>query len=150
MVSVILISIICSVIGTVICTVSAKLYYDYQKYRKSEYSGVWYDEILDDNGNVVKKDEYDIKHDQRTHTIKGTIKRYYPEGQNHRQWSMNGVIDDRFIIISFWRNGPQKSNGCIYAKLTEDFVYEGFYLEEHKEGTIDKTPIRLLRERSRN
>lgn len=143
----IIISIICSVIGTVICTIVGKVFYDWQKYKQSEFSGLWYDEIIDKKGEVEKRDEYNIKHNKKTHTITGTIKRYYPEEQKHRHWTLNGVIYDRYIIISFWHIGPQKSNGCIYAKLVDDFIYEGFYLEEHNEGVIDKTPIRLLRKK---
>ena len=59
---------------------------------------------------------------------------------------MNGAIDDGFFIASFWRNGPQKSNGCIYAKLIADELYEGYYLEEHN-GVIDKTPILLKKKK---
>lgn len=140
-------SIVCSVVATLICSFGAKMYLNYRKYKSSEYSGIWYDEIYDiKNPNVVvKRDEFNIRHNKKDHTITGTISRYFPEEQKHRKWSMNGVIYDRYVIISFWRIGPQKSNGCIYAKLSDDNIYDGFYLEEHEQGQIDKTPIRLFR-----
>ena len=57
---------------------------------------------------------------------------------------MNGVIDDGYFIASFWHDGPQKSNGCVYTKLTGDNRYDGYYLEEH-DGIIDRTPITLVK-----
>lgn len=115
---------------------------------ESEFSGNWLDEIYSDDSRatVIKRDRFYLKHDKHNHTVKGTIKRISPEDQIYREWECNGVIYDRFIILSFWRIGPQKSNGCIYAKLTRDRRYEGYYLEEHQTGEIDKTPISLIKE----
>lgn len=42
----------------------------------------------------------------------------------------------------------QKSRGCIYVKLFADFEFRGYYLEEHSDGTIDKTPLIIKRRES--
>lgn len=37
----------------------------------------------------------------------------------------------------------QKSRGCIYVKMKSNDDYQGFYLEEHQDGKIDKTPLTI-------
>ena len=34
-----------------------------------------------------------------------------------------------------------QDNQLIYKKLFADFEFRGYYLEEHSDGTIDKTPL---------
>lgn len=113
-------------------------------FRKSPYSGTWEDEIMNSNEEIEKRDTYQIKHNRRTNEIKGTISRYQPVDQNHRKWKMVGKIDGNYIIFSFWSEiSTHKSHGCVYLKHAEDNVFEGYYLEDHKDGKIDKTHIRL-------
>lgn len=142
-------SILSGIIATVICYSFQRAYKYAKTYKNSEYSGTWMDEIYSDDTRrrVIKKDRYEIKHNKKDHTIEGNIEREYPEKQRHRKWKFNGVIDGRYIILSFWSMDMQKSNGCIYAKLNDDYEYEGYYLEEH--GTaIDMTPIKLYKVRA--
>ncbi len=135
------------ILATFICLICKKIWDYIKKYRNSEYSGDWTDEIYDSEGNVLKRDNYNIKHNKKNNTIYGTIRRYYPEEQNHREWNFNGVIDGHYyIIFSFWSKDMQKSNGCVYAKLNDNYIYEGFYLEEHN-SIIDMTPIKLHKKR---
>lgn len=132
-----------SIIGAIICAAGGRLYFYLKLYKDSEYSGVWEDVIpAKPDGSPEKHDEFIIKHNKRTNTISGDIKRTFPSSQTTRNWKMNGVIDDGYFIASFWHDGPQKSNGCIYAKLMEDNRYDGYYLEEHN-GVIDQTAITL-------
>lgn len=132
-----------SIIGAFIWALGTKVYSYVKLYKDSEYSGIWEDSIPPkSDGTPAKLDEFTIKHNVRDNTITGTIKRIAPADQIARKWTLNGVIDDGFFIASFWRRGPQKSNGCLYAKLIADNTYEGYYLEEHN-GKIDQTPITL-------
>lgn len=132
-----------SIIGAIICTLGTKVYSYFRFYKDSPYSGEWEDLIpAKPDGSPEKRDIFTIKHNRRDNRITGTIRRISPLEQNTRKWVLNGVIDDGYFIASFWRHGPQKSNGCLYAKLTADNTYEGYYLEEHN-GTIDQTPLTL-------
>lgn len=132
-----------SIIGAIIWAVGVKMYSYFKFYKDSEYSGIWEDTIPSKpDGSPEKHDEFIIKYNKRTNTISGTIKRTFPQNQTNRTWVMNGVIDDGYFIASFWHDGPHKSNGCIYAKLTDDNRYDGYYLEEHN-GIIDQTPIMM-------
>lgn len=142
-------SVLSGVIATVICFGFERAYKYAKTYKNSEFSGTWVDEIYKDDTrkDIIKKDRYEIKHNRKNHTIEGTIEREYPEEQQHRKWNFNGVIDGRYIIFSFWSLDMQKSNGCVYAKLNNDYEYEGYYLEEHG-NTIDMTPIKLHKVRA--
>jgi len=122
------------------------------KSRKSEYTGKWNQFIYkqdDDNyqGEVIKQDQYDIKHAKVMYSgklvanIHGTIQRVSPAVQAHRRWDCIGYLDGDVLTILYQSMEAQKSRGCIYLRLTGDFEFRGFYLEEHKDGTIDKTPV---------
>lgn len=143
-------SVLSGVLATLICYLFKRAYIYVKTYRNSEYSGTWTDEIFEKGKSetVIKRDEFKIKHNKRNHTIEGTIKRIFPVEQNHRAWHSNGVIDGRYFILSFWSADMQKSNGCIYAKLIDDYEYKGYYLEEHAD-TIDMTPITIKKSRER-
>lgn len=43
--------------------------------------------------------------------------------------------------------GTHKSRGCAFLRHKKDDVYEGYYLEDHDDGIIDKTPIRLIKKK---
>lgn len=136
--------IVSGILATVVCFVVGIFFKYIKEYRNSEYSGEWVDEIYNINNlqEVIKRDRFQIKHNKKDNTIKGSIKRYYPEDQKHREWDFNGVIDGRFLILSFWGKNMQNSNGCVYVKLNNDYEYDGYYLEEHG-SVIDTTPIKL-------
>lgn len=128
-----------------------KGYEKLKNYKNSPYSGKWEDDIFEDDTKqkIVKKDEYIIQHNKRDNTLTGSIRRILPVEQKHREWKMQGVINGNYLIIVFWASPMQKSNGCIYAKLSGDYEYSGYYLEEY-EGIIDKTPIRLRKKDMKN
>lgn len=122
---------------------------DRRHYRKSPLTGEWEDEIWfeKDPFTIEKRDRFFLRHNTKTNKIEGEIKRYYPSTQNHREWYCSGKVDQSFLLIYFWsKDLTQRSNGSIYAKLqSSDRSYQGYYLEEHKDGTIDKTPIRIYK-----
>lgn len=98
-------------------------------YKKSEFSGKWKCEIFDENDNLVKADEYNIKHNKKTNVMSGKGTRCFPLDQNHRKWSCHGMINGEHIIVVFWSNNPMiKSDGSVYAVHKGDYVYEGWYL----------------------
>ncbi len=76
-----------------------------------------------------------------TVNIVGTISRVTPEEQNHRQWDVIGYLEGNVLTMLYQAKEAQKSRGCIYVKLFADFEFRGYYLEEHSDGTIDKTPL---------
>ena len=108
-------------------------------------SWTWKDEIYDENGNVVKKDIFTIKHNKRTNQITGHVKRVFPNEQTHRKWKCSGVITDNHFILSFWSNDLIMSDGCVYTVLVDDYTYEGYYLRGTKDQ-IYKIKIRLTKE----
>lgn len=94
---------------------------------------------------MIKRDIYKIKHNRKTNELRGHIKRYFPEDQSYREWEMVGKVDgDGYILICFWSKvKTYKSRGCIFTRHKGDNIFEGYYLEDHKDGKIDRTPIRL-------
>ena len=125
--------------------------------RSSKYSGKWIQMIYERNdysGIPVKKDVYNIKHKRIRYAgklvinVEGRIKRSYPENQNHRKWDVIGYLEGDVLTLLYQSQEGQKSRGCIYAKLYTDFEFRGFYLEEHKDGRIDKTPVIIKKNRS--
>lgn len=112
----------------------------------SKYTGKWADEIYDPGEkNIIKRDEYNLRHNKFTNRIKGSIKRVEPNDQRHREWVCTGIIDGDYLILTFWScKALLRSNGCIYAKHTGDNTFDGYYLEEHN-GVIDQTKIRLIK-----
>ena len=129
-----------------------KTYLGYLRIKKSEYTGKW-DQFIyaqDDDmyqGEVLKRDQYEIKHSKVKYTgnlvtnLCGTIQRVFPLEQTHRHWDFIGYLDGEVLTILYQAMEGQKSRGCIYLRLYRDFEFRGFYLEEHKDGNIDKTPV---------
>lgn len=126
------------------------------KIGKSLYSGCWVQKIYkndddDYSGEPIKIDEYLVDHKKFKYTgkltinISGTIRRLYPTNQSNRTWDFLGYLDGDVLTILYQSKEGQKSRGCIYVKLqyhqTEKDDFRGFYLEEHKDGTIDKNPL---------
>lgn len=112
----------------------------------SKHTGKWVDEIYDSSGiNIIKRDEYTLRHNKFSNKIRGSITRIEPNDQRHRQWICTGVIDGDYLILTFWSYKKLlKSNGCIYARHTGDNIFDGYYLEDHN-GVIDQTKIRLIK-----
>lgn len=112
--------------------------------RSGEYSGTWIDQILDDDGRVVKSDE--IKMKQRGKEIFGKIHRIVPENQNHRHYKFRGYVRGESILAIFWSTDESiRSFGSWHVKHVRDYVYEGFYLSLANDRGIEKIPIRLKR-----
>lgn len=122
------------------------------KISKSKFSGEWEQYIFADDNNTyegvpIKKDVYKLKHKKISYSgklvinIEGTIKRDSPSEQNHRKWDFIGYLDGDILTILYQSQEGQKSRGCIYVRLFKDFEFRGYYLEEHRDGTIDKTPL---------
>ena len=138
--------VITSLLGAIIGFFAHKLWDFFFLFRKSAFSGVWEGEI-NKNGQIEKRDSYKIKHNKRTNELYGTISRIYPENQTYRKWKMVGKLDgDGYILYSFWSVvSTHRSRGVVYLRHKEDNVFEGYYLEDHIEGKIDKTSIRLIK-----
>ena len=129
---------------------SANKIVDWINIKTSKYSGKWWQYIYDNfeyEGEPIKTDIYHIKHRKAKYTgkltvnITGTIKRVKPESHNHRKWDIIGYLDGDVLTIIYQSYEGQKSRGCIYVRLYGDFEFRGFYLEEHKDGTIEKLPL---------
>ena len=133
------------IISSIIIIVFKIFYMNIIYYTRSKYSGKWKDEIYDDNGNIIKRDVYDLKHHKKNNTITGTINRISPVEQIHRTWKCSGVLSGEHLIMSFWSEDVIKSDGCIYAVLKEDFTYEGFYLKDENSG-IRVIKIKMIKE----
>lgn len=116
----------------------------------SIYTGWWEQciyKIGDNNctGDVVKIDYYLLKHSKNKYSgnlvinIEGTIRRKEPE--TGRSWNVSGYLADEVLTLLYRAHEGQKSRGCIYVKMKSNDDYQGFYLEEHQDGKIDKTPL---------
>lgn len=146
----ILVGIIGSAIFAIITLVIRKSYSSL-KSGKSEYTGEWEQFIYEDGdddcqGDPIKTDKYELIHSKHRRSrnlvnIHGTIKRILPSTPNDRQWKFIGCLEGDILTILYQANEGQKSRGCIYLRLVSDFQFKGYYLEEHKDGTIDKTPL---------
>ena len=122
------------------------------KNRESDLTGEWVQNIYAVNdkkyqGEIVKSDTYKLKHmrifetDEISININGTIERTFPQNQNDKRWTFIGCYSGNVLTILFQSKEGQRSRGCIYAKLIGSYEFRGFYLEEHKDGTIDKVPL---------
>ena len=115
--------IIASIVAAIICWLIKKAL-ELIKINKSIYSGIW-EQFIYDNDNYSGK----------------PISRVTPEEQNHRQWDVIWYLEGNVLTMLYQAKEAQKSRGCIYVKLFADFEFRGYYLEEHSDGTIDKTPL---------
>ena len=141
--------IIASIVAAIICWVIKKAL-EIIQIKQSIYSGNWEQLIYDNNdytGEPIKRDIYKLKHKKlrysgkMTVNIVGTISRVSPEEQKHRKWDVIGYLEGNILTMLYQAKEAQKSRGCIYVKLYADFEFRGYYLEEHSDGTIDKTPL---------
>lgn len=123
---------------------------------RAPFSGTWYEQIYDDEGNVVKKDTHYIR--QRGDTLTGKIQRTYPPEQTHRRYLFNGRIRGRNYFAIFWSTSPDiLSYGCWYMRQIDDDSFDGYYLSlkiAEKGKTITKftelvKPVRLSLRRDR-
>lgn len=118
--------------------------------RSSIYTGWWEQciyEVGDDDckGKLLKVDYYLLKHSKSKYSgdlvinIEGTIRRRKPK--EGRTWNVSGYLADNILTLLYRAHEGQKSRGCIYAKMKSNDDFQGFYLEEHQDGKIDKTPL---------
>lgn len=139
------IGIVTGLVSSILIILSKMIYTNIICYTQSKYSGKWKDEIYDNNGNIIKRDMYVLKHHKQNNTITGTICRLAPVEQIHRKWKCSGVLSGEHLILSFWSEDVIKSDGCIYAVLKEDFTYEGLYLKTEN-SDIHIIKIKLIKE----
>jgi hypothetical protein len=93
------------------------------------FSGVWHNEILDDKGNVIKRDVIIMKH--RRNEIFGKIRREYPADQKHRRYHFRGHVRGESMLAIFWSDDlGVNSYGSWHVEHTRDFLYEGYYLSK--------------------
>ena len=99
-------------------------------------------------GKAIKIDTYKVRHQKTKYSgklvinISGIITRDFPTNQKHRKWDFSGYLEGSVLTILYQSSQEgQKSRGCIYVKLFKDFEFRGYYLEEHEDGKIDKTPV---------
>lgn len=120
----------------------------------SKFSGEWEQLIFSNNsyeGDPIKKDVYKLKHTKIRYSgelsinMKGSIIRTFPINDN-KKWKFIGYLDGDILTILYQSEEGQKSRGCIYVKLYKDYEFRGYYLEEHRDGKIDKTPL-IIRKR---
>lgn len=144
-----IVSIVCFMLNQLVCIV---------KIRNSKFSGEWEQLIFNNNyyeGNPIKRDVYKLKHKKIRYSgkliinIEGTIIRIFPQDQKHRKWDFIGYLEGEVLTILYQAQEGQKSRGCIYVKLYNDFEFRGYYLEGHKDGTIDKTPLIIKKRRDK-
>lgn len=120
--------------------------------RSSIYTCWWeqciYDIDDDDcKGKIQKTDYYLLKHSKNKYSedlvinIEGTIRRKAPT--TGRSWNVSGYLADEVLTLLYRAYPGQKSRGCIYVKMKSNDDFQGFYLEEHADGKIDKTPLIL-------
>lgn len=146
-----LVGIVTGIIATMIVS-GIKLLIYYKKVRKSNLSGEWEQKIYDLTTNeCMKTDIYnmkfvDYKDSGLLHiNVTGTIKRVQPLTQGHRRWQFKGYLEGDVLTILYQSQRGVKSRGCIYARLVDDFKFEGIYLEEHIDGKIDSTHLVLTK-----
>ena len=141
---------------------------DSKNERKSDYTGYGRQRIFLPNdieckGECIKEDIYNLKHyetngrqrNRRIHgmnvNLHGEIFRVRPKSQQ-REWRFIGYLADEVMTILYEpKSKRKKSRGCIYLKKIRDEstgndFFRGFYLEEHRDGSIDKTPLTLTKE----
>lgn len=127
-----------------------KYIYQNRGIRSSNYTGWWEQRIYkigDDSctGDVIKTDYYLLKHSKNKYSgnlvinIEGTIRRMEPT--TGRAWNTSGYLADEVLTLLYRAYEGQKSRGCIYVKMKSNDDYQGFYLEEHQDGKIDKIPL---------
>lgn len=111
----------------------------------SQYTGLWRDNIYNDNGVVVKSDI--IKMKQRKDEVYGYIKRVSPIEQNKREWKFTGRIIEGSMIAIFWPNKQAiPSYGCWFVSLLDDNKFVGYYLRIDKnENTLRPIKIEIYR-----
>lgn len=117
----------------------------------SDYSGRWQQLIYsnddtDYSGSPIKVDLYDLTYkktknpERLVNNVSGTITRIRPK--QNRKWDFTGYLyGDVLTILYQSAKDTQKSRGCIYVRHKQDNEFRGYYLEEHEDGTIDKTPV---------
>ena len=141
-----LIGIVARIISTLIVMLSQSMIKRHINFKKSKYSGKWKDEIYDDQGNTIKRNEYLLHHNRKDNSITGSLKRIEPDAQSYRVYKCSGVLVEGHLMLSIWSDDPIKSDGSVYARFTKDFTFEGKYLTEEN-NDVKITRIKLVKER---
>src|ERR1700726_4778120 len=121
-----------SVAGAVLMLITQSIFW---KLRESSggYTGPWRQNIFDEQGNIVKRDQIDLR--QRGELLYGTIKRVFPDEQAHRRWKCYGRIRGSDFFAIFWSmNVSVRSYGCWYVRQVSDNKFSGYYFRLSDQG----------------
>ena len=95
---------------------------------KSPYSGIWEEVAYNDDGSVRKKFLLSIKHNRRTHELKGKCTKTSPEINRYSINKIIGVISNNNLIYIVDVNAPAYVRGAVNAVLKENNCFKGYYL----------------------
>ena len=118
-----------SLVGA-IATILARELFLYIKSRRGVYSGKWIQIIYDEDGNEIKRDEVIAKH--IGNTLRGTVRRVFPENQAHKRWRFEGQIRGRLFFGIFWSTNVVRnpnSYGTLQLNIVNENEMDGFYVK---------------------
>jgi hypothetical protein len=139
--------VIAAVVGGIIILIAQWIWHKIQESRGG-YTGIWENQIFDENKNVVKRDRLDLR--QTGEQAAGHIQRLFPENQRHRQWNLAGRIKGRDFFAIFWSLDPSvHSYGCWYIHQVDDDTFRGYYLRLSETDHDQITPIEISLHRQR-
>lgn len=147
-----LINLASGLVGAVLVFLVQKAY-QYLTEIRAPYTGIWYDSIYDEQGNVIKKDMLNIR--QRGDILTGKITRISPIEQQHRKWLFSGRLRGNHFFAVFWSiSHDVQSYGSWYLTQIDDDHFTGYYLSLHRITKNEKIlevlkPIKATIERQR-
>jgi hypothetical protein len=112
------------------------------------YTCIWENEILDEEGQIIKRDNVDLR--QVGEEATGHIQRLFPDSQKHRNWNLSGRIKGRDFFAIFWSiDQSVHSYGCWYVHQVNDDTFKGYYLRLSENDHDKITPIEMSLHRKR-
>ena len=137
-------NIIASIVGGLLVLLIQYIFKEIKETR-SDFTGNWENNILDEKQNVIKVDELRVQ--QNNDRLYGSIQRVEPSSQAYRKWFFEGrMIGNNFIAIFWPKDKTVISYGSWYVHQVGDSKFEGFYLKlNEKDGKIDKIPLELTK-----
>ena len=136
------------ILGTALFEIIKYIVTYFVMYRFSKYSGIWDEDIYDDNGQIIKKDIVKLKHHKLNNFLTGEIERIYPNSDNYKRWKCRGIMQNKNIILCFWTEDAMQSDGCAYALLTDDYTFERYYLR-NKDRIIKQVRLKAKKRNRR-
>ena len=102
------------------------------------YSGTW--QSVTEQGFI---DIIQLKYNERSHLLSGTIKRCAPENALHRKWRCIGCVVGESMLLIYYSHAAH-SAGCGLVRHYRDEIYKGFYLRyNYGTRTIDKMEMTI-------